>query len=421
MSLLNKIRNALLANAVAEWRISETVSESSEYFFVKKQLDTRRSKTVEKCEVAVFRAEGDKKGFTTVTLTPGMSSAEIGEKIKDAYYAAQFALNPGYDLPDPVKSKKKPGESAGLLGASEKKMIAALFKADKGGDAFLNSAEMFFERNGHRIVTSNGTDVRWTNGRVCGEFVVQCVEPEDVELHNIFEYDSPDAEALTAKVAEALRNVRDRARAQKILKSGVYDVVLCGNQVPEVLSYYEDRADAAMIYPHYSEWKAGDEVQNTGKGEKISLTLLATSPFSDEGIPMKDRPLLRRGVLKTVHGSNRLCRYLGVEPTGGYRKLGCDNKGRLSFEDMKKKPCLVTVVYSDFQMDSFTGNFGGEIRLAYLVDGDSVTPVTGGSVNGRLPACENGVVFSTDRYRTASYDGPYAMRISGVNVAGAEN
>ncbi len=420
MSLLNKIRNALLANAIGEWRICETVSESSEYFFVKKQLDTRRMKTVEKCDVVVFRTEGGKKGFTTVTVTPGVTSGELNDKIKGAYYAAQFALNPGYELPDPVHGKKKPGDSAGIIGAGEKAMIEALFASDKGGDAFINSAEMFFERVSYRIISSNGTDVRWTNGRVCGEFVVQCKTPVDVELHNTFDYDSADTSALSGKVEEALRNVLDRANAQKILKSGVYDVILCGNQVPEVLSYYSDRAGAGMIYPHYSEWKAGDTVQNIGKGEKLSLTLLATDPYSSEGIPMKDRPLLKKGVLKTIHGPNRLCRYLGIEPTGSYRKLGCENKGRMSFEDMKKKPCLVTVVYSDFQMDSFTGNFGGEIRLAYLVDGEKVTPVTGGSVNGRIPACEDGIVFSKERYRTAAYEGPYAMRLSGVNVAGAE-
>ena len=91
--------------------------------------------------------------------------------------------------------------------------------------------------------------------------------------------------------------------------------LLCGDQLPEVLSYYSERAFAGMIYPHYSDWKAGDMVQKTGKGEKLDLDLLATEPFSPEGIPMKDRPLLRRGVLKTIFGTNRFCRYLGVEPT----------------------------------------------------------------------------------------------------------
>ncbi len=419
MSLINILKNALRSNGVEEWRISETRTRSSEYFFVKKQLDTRRSKNVEKYEIFVFRTDGDKKGSTAFTVTPGITKAELDAKIKDAYYASQFAMNPGYELPGRVRSRKKPGVSAELLGGAEKDMIAALFSADKGGEAFLNSAEIFFERAEHRIISSGGIDVRWTDGRICGEFVVQCKKPVDVELHNIFEYDSPDTEALTAKVAGALRSVRDRANAQKILKSGTYDVVLCGDQVPEVLSYYKDRASAEMIYPQYSDWKAGEVIQKRGKGEKLDLTLIATRPFSDEGIPMRNRALIRRGQLKSLHGSNRVCRYLGVEPTGNYRKLGCGNKGRMSFEDMKKKPCLVTVVYSDFQMDNFTGNFGGEIRLAYLIDGNSVIPVTGGSVNGRIPLCEDNIVFSTDRYRTADYEGPYAMRVENVNVAGA--
>ena len=418
MSLMIKTRNALAACGIGEWIVSQTLTESSEYFFVKKQLDTRRSKKTEKCRVTVFRSEEDKKGSTTVVLTPGMTSSEIRKKLEDAYYAASFALNPGFELPDPARSRKKPGESAELLGGAEKKMISALFAADRGKKAFINSAEIFFERVGHRIVSSRGTDVSWTSGRITGEFVVQCKEPEDVELYCDFEYDSADADALRAKVSEALATVSDRARAQKILKSGVYDVILCGDQLPEVLSYYAERSGSWMIYPGYSDWKTGDRVQKTGKGEKLDLTLLATEPFSDEGVPMKDRPLLRRGVLKTIHGNNRFARYLGVEPTGVYEKLGCSNRGKMSFAELKDRPCLVTASFSAFQADSYTGNFGGEIRLAYLVEGGKVTPVTGGSINGRLPECEDALVFSTDRYRTAFYDGPYALLVKGVNVAG---
>ena len=41
---------------------------------------------------------------------------------------------------------------------------------------------------------------------------------------------------------------------------------------------------------------------------------------------MKDRVLLDMGVLKTIPGINRFCRYLDTEPTGEYRKLSCDNE-----------------------------------------------------------------------------------------------
>ena len=71
-----------------------------------------------------------------------------------------------------------------------------------------------------------------------------------------------------------------------------------------------------------------------------------------------------------------------------------------------------------FQMDDFSGHFGGEIRLAYLISDGKMIPVTGGSVNGSLLEVQNNLQFSTDRYVTSRYDGPYALRLEGISVAG---
>ena len=314
---------------------------------------------------------------------------------------------------------EKAGELAGApLAQSAGKMVKALFAPDVHEDAFLNSAELFVCRSAHRIVSSQGTDVSYTDARVCGEFVVQCREPEDVEMHNIFEYDGLDTQALSAKVAEALAFVRDRARAQKVLKSGKYDLVLTGNAVAEVLSYYKDRSSASMVYAHYSTWKRGEDVQGDTAGERLALTLRATAPYSMEGIPMSDLPLLEDGRLNAYHGPNRFCRYLGVKPTGSYEKLSCAN-GTMPFEELKKGPVLWAVTFSDFQMDEMSGHFGGEIRLAYLIEDGRTTPVTGGSVNGSILEAQKEMAFSTERYLTAQYDGPYAVRLKGVSIAGA--
>ena len=132
---------------------------------------------------------------------------------------------------------------------------------------------------------------------------------------------------------------------------------------------------------------------------------------------MEDLALLKDGILQAYHGPNRFCRYLGIRPTGAYQKLACAN-GTVSFAEMKKNPCLWAVTFSDFQMNAMSGHFGGEIRLAYLIDGDTITPVTGGSVNGSILEAQKAFVFSTDRYVTARYDGPYAVRIPNVSIAG---
>lgn len=427
--MIQRIKNALSRCGVSLWRINQREEETAELFFVKKQLDTRRIKDVRKYEVTVFRdveaKDGGRpsRGFTSVMLVASMDDERLDEALKGAYYAAQFAANPYFDLPDPVQAPmvEKTGELAQApLAQSAGKMAKALFAPDVHQDAFVNSAEIFVVRSACRIVSSEGTDVSYTDARVNGEFVVQCREPEDVEMHNTFEYDELNGEALSAKVAEALTFVRDRARAQKILKSGKYDLVLSGNAVAEVLSYYADRSSAGMVYAKYSTWRQGEDVQGETQGERLDLTLRAFHPYSPEGIPTGvDLPLLEGGKLLTWHGPNRFCRYLGVKPTGDYRRLVCAN-GTVPFESLKKGPCLWAVTFSDFQMDEMSGHFGGEIRLAYLIEEDGkVTPVTGGSVNGSILEAQKDLAFSTDRYLTARYDGPYAMRLKGVSIAGA--
>ena len=428
--MIERIKNALARCGIALWRINERAEETAELFFVKQQLDTRRSKDVRKYEVTVFRdvenPDGGKpsRGFTSVQLAASMDDGQIERALKDAYYSAQFAANPYFELTDPVQAPlvEKAGELAEApLAWSAGRMAKALFAADVQEDAFINSAELFVIRSTDRILSSEGTDVSYTDAEVKGEFVAQCREPEDVELYCSFQYRELDEQALSAKAAKALTFVRDRAHAQKVLKSGKYDLVLSGNAVAEVLSYYVHRASASAVYAKYSTWQQGEDVQNAEEGgERLSLTLRAFHPYSEEGIPtMNDLPLLKDGKLLTWHGPNRFCRYLGVKPTGDYQRTACAN-GTVPFEALKKGPCLWAVTFSDFQMDEMSGHFGGEIRLAYLIDEDgTVTPVTGGSVNGSILEAQRELTFSTDRYLTADYDGPYAVRLKNISVAGA--
>ncbi len=426
--MIERIKSALERCSISRWRINERVEETAELFFVKQQLDTRRTKDVHKYEVTVFRdveaGEGDKpgRGSTSVQLVSSMDETQLEDELRKAYYAAQFAANPYFEMPDPVKAPmvEKTGELAEApLAQSAGKMARALFAADTLADALVNSAEVFVVRSTDRIVSSEGTDVAYTDAKVKGEFVVQCREPEDVEMFHEFEYDGLDEQALAAKVAEALTFVRDRARAQKTLKSGKYNLVLSGDQVAEVLSYYKERSAASMVYAKYSTWQQGEDVQGETDGERLNLKLAAAEPYSAEGIPMADLSLLEGGKLLTWHGPNRFCRYLGVKPTGYYEKVACGN-GTLPFEELKKAPCLWAVAFSDFQMDHMSGHFGGEIRLAYLIEADgTVTPVTGGSVNGSILEAQRSLVFSQERYLTAAYDGPYAVRLKDVSVAGA--
>ncbi len=424
---MERIKRLLKEAGISEYIIYGYRERTAELFFVKKQLDTRRIKDVEKFVVTVFRI-GEKDGSklrasADATVLSAMTDAEIVKALKDTYFAAQFAMNPYYELPDPVVAPMKEAHGPLAEQAPEQsagETAAALFAADHETDAFLNSAEIFVIQKRAHVVSSHGTDVQWTEAQVKGEYVVQSKEPEDVELYRDFNFTELEPESLTALAKEALTFVRDRARAQRILKSGNYNVILTGENVERVLWFYPDRAGARMIYPGYSTWKIGDDVQGKTAGERVSITMKATRPYSVEGIPMKDLPLLEGGVVRAVHGPNRFCRYLGVKPTGRYQKFACENAGTMTFAEMKQRPCLWAVTFSDFQMNPFSGHFSGELRLAYLIENGRATPVTGGSINGNIFEAQRDLTFSKERFSSLAYEGPYATLFRNIPVAGSD-
>ena len=124
------------------------------------------------------------------------------------------------------------------------------------------------------------------------------------------------------------------------------------------------------------------------------------------------------GKLACIVGADRFCSYLGVPMTGDYDSFACQN-GTKSLEELKKEPYLHVVSISDFQCDPFSGHFGGEIRLAYFFDGKEVKAITGGSINGSISDCKDSLQFSLERYHSLSFNGPKAVRLAGVKVAGA--
>ena len=425
---MDKIISLLEQAGVSAWRVTRKRTEAVELYFIKKKLDLPRYKDLDEISAEIFRdfeKDGVKyRGSTTIFLEPSLSEEEIGRKIKDAWYAASFVKNRWYDLPKKTVSETVPsGASCRELPLAKiaDSLADVVLHADSDDTAFINSAEIFVRRAKVRIVDSAGTDVSCIRDMIRGEFVAQCTAPEDVEQFRQFAYDDLDPQALKEKLEEGIRDVRLRARAKGAPAAGSCSIILTGENLRELLNFYSARSGSAMIYPGYSTWKIGENVQGeVTTGEKLRLSLVTALPFSTEGIPMKERPLLEDGVLRTIHGNARFAHYLGIEPTGGYEKLRLD-AGTMSYEDMKRSGALEAVSFSDFQMDVMDGHFAGELRLALQTDGSgNLTALTGGSVNGNLIPLQGKLVFSKERYKDSSYEGPLAVLIPDVMIAGSD-
>lgn len=422
--MLELITKILEKENVAVWQIRKTETRRAELYFIKKQLDMPRFALMREYEVSVFRdfeQDGKKyRGVTTCYVEQGQSEEEIDAKIKSALFAAGFVKNPYYDLPDPIVRDKV--ASVSDLAKTDIREIAdafadAFLSVETDENAFVNSLELFVFRKTVEIMASTGLHVSYDEDRVDGEFVTQCRCPQDVEQYRHFSFNRFDTAALKSMISAAVDDVRKRAEAQKPPRSGTYNILLTGEQVKTLFEYYTMRGNASVLFPGYSTWKIGDKVQRDGTGERLNIDLVATAPFSSDGIAMQDMPYVENGTLRNVWGDTRFSRYLGQKPTGNYQKIRVNN-GTVRFADMKTEGTLQTVSFSDFQMDYFTGNFGGEIRLALLCRDGKDIPLTGGSMNAKLSDVENRLVFSLETYEDSEYVGPYAVLIPDVPVAG---
>lgn len=427
--MIKQILKALERANIAQYYINSTETQSIESFYVRQRLDLTRAVDTTEYTVTVYRSD-EKDGRTLMgasdtQIYPGMEMEEIEAALRSAYHAAGFAGNQSYELYAGTKEEYIPSTS-GLAKQSLEETIAqmteALFSADVKEDVFVNSAEIFAVRQVHHILNSCGVDVSYESYQVKGEYVIQCIAPQDVETYHSFSYRESEVEALRRDVEEALAMTQARAQAKQAPQAGEYRIILSGEQMNTLFSYYVSRSGSGMVYQQYSNYQVGMQVQgsteNVKEGDRLTIWLKAKDPFSSEGIPMKDRVLLEDGVLRTIHGGNRFAQYLGIEPTGFYGSIQVP-VGEKPLEEMKQGAYLHIVSFSDFQMDDFTGHFGGEIRLAFLSDGERVIPVTGGSVNGSILEVQDRMVFSKERYTNSRYDGPMAVVLEGVQVAGA--
>lgn len=417
----------MAACGVEDYLVTETEYESTELFFVKKKLDMRRTRKTAEAGVTVYKTSEEKgekiKGSASFVINLSDTDEEVTAKIKSALYSAGFVKNRYYEFPAGIKAAEKVKDSDlnGLkLSDVALKFADAVYSEDVDDRAFINSLEIFAIETHVHTISGHGTDVAYVKREVKGEFVAQCKEPEDVETYQDFDYDSMALEDIKALVRRTLSMTRDRALAKEMPKAGDYDIVISDKYVPELFNFYSNRGNAWDIFLGYSEFKVGESVQGDDiKGDKLNVRFGVTAPFNNEGIEMKERAFIEDGILKNIHGSVRFSYYLGIEPVGVYGKF-LVSPGQTSFDDMLKRPCLHVVNFSDFQMDQDDGHFKGEIRLAYLHDGKgNVKFVTGGSINGSIFDAQKEFVLSKETQKLAAYEGPRAILLKNVAVAGA--
>jgi PmbA protein len=281
---------------------------------------------------------------------------------------------------------------------------------------------------GTRIANSAGLEVGWTSFRGSGELIVEAEGPGGaVELFRELSFARTRTEELAAELERLQAFCRDRAVAAPTPALGSAPLLLTGEAVREVGQYFLFHSAAESAHRNLARFRPGESVQGEAvRGDALSVSLqpfLAHSPLScpwdEDGWPLQPVALIEAGRLVRRWGPVQYCHYLGIPPTGNVPNLRLQ-PGSRPLAALRAGGCLEAALFSDFQCQPLTGDFAGELRLAYWHAPDgSRRPVTGGSVSGRLDeSATGGLLLSAETQALSGFAGPAGVLLPPVTVTG---
>jgi predicted Zn-dependent protease len=434
---LELLRAALDADrSVSDWRIVEIRRSSAEWYVVGADLDMARSVEALDYRLTVYadaaEAGSPRRGEATVSVHPTMGAAEIEALVSRAVAAAARSRNPWFPLPE--RADWTPQPASGFEGKSGAawmpRLLDALRFASVEG-ARINSLELYLARNETRILNSRGVDASFARWRGDVEHTVEASGPSgDVELTESFSFSEPDLGLLAGELARALALARDRARAEPMQAAEGLPLILSGRCAEETLRWFFDNLDGARIFSGASPLALGEPLHGPGArpGDYDPLDIAAESfiagaagsaPLDAEGLPLGRTELSRGGVAVEFHGQSRYAHYLGRRPRGAYGLFSV-GPGAMTAAQLRSRPHVEAAAFSSFDVDADTGDFGGEVRLAYVFDGSERRPVSGGSIAGSLMENRGRLRLSRGIALSGDMLGPEAVLLPSVSIAGVK-
>ena len=410
---------------VDEYKINLNQKESYELFFVKGKLETtRRTNTCDK-EVTVYVKHGEFKGDSSFIVYPSTTEAELETLIETAVEKALLIDNQTYELPEAGEGKYQVesnfadhtlNEIAGVV-------ANAVFKADAEEGTALNSVEVFINRNTITVANSNGVN----KTQVKYSAMVEAIptyngKEESVELYQQYNFNSLDEAVITAEIEEKLREVKARHEAKKPETEISGNVILNKLELSQLFSNLAYDLGYYRVYAKSNVHKKGDWVQKECTGDAITITMkgeaegnIASAKFDGDGMNLTDIKVIEEGKAINYFGSNRFGQYLGEKPTGS---LGCltVEPGTACPKCLSKAPYLEVVSMSGLQVDAYNDYIGGEVRLAYYNDGNTITPVTGISITGKLSEVLSSIRLAKETAVHDRYIGPKKAILSGMKI-----
>ena len=421
---LDTLLNVLKTSGADAWEVADEEEKGWEFYFIRHSLDQHRAKDVRTFTVNVYKKFDDCLGSANATIPSDATEEEMRRTVEGLCNDASYVRNPFYTLNKPCPAEAEDQDADEIdLEAISGDFIRALASIPETATEDLNSYEIFVNKITRRFLNSEGIDVTVVHPSSMVEVVVNArKDGHEIELYRMLNAGTCDREQLTRELTETLTYGRDRLNTVPTPALDKPDVVFATDPSTELYRFFASKLYASMVYRGMSDWKIGDMVAP----ENLTMRSVKSLPNSSrnvaydaEGAPVRDLTLIDHGKAVSYMGGRQFTQYLGLESSFIPSNIEVTG-GTESEADLRTGDFLEVVEFSDFQVDSITGDIAGEIRLAYLHQGGKVTPVCGGSVSGSFPEISKTMRFSKESRQYNTMLIPSVTRLQGVTVTGIE-
>ena len=427
--MLDRIISILQEAEVSDYGIMQLTKVSHQAFFVRQKMDQHRIADTVHVTLDVYMDKetenGKFRGKASCRVYRNETDEQIRNDIEKLKFNALLAVNPYYEI---VKDERYSEERVSHdLNTALKTVVDAMHAIKDTESEKINSYEIFVNEYYYHIVNSQGVDISFNTMDEEVEVVINSVsEGHEIEICHIMKFADRTAEEITAEIAEVFRHARERNKAVPTKKMEKTRVLLSGDFNDRFFGYFLDRVNTEYVFYGYSSTKTGDNCQDSDQCDKVTLKAAAyldkssrNLPYSTDGNKAQDLTIVENGVYQNYWGDQITAYYLGLEKISPVNNIIVE-PGSKSIEEMKREPYLEIVQFSDFIVDTIVGNFGGEIRLGYYYDGNTVVPVTGGSITCNMNSVLKHVYFSKETRQLNSCIVPATIELFDVNVSGEQ-
>ncbi len=440
--MLQYLTDALKARSdFSAWQVMKAVKRSHQLFLIREETESVRRVDTVKYYVTVHqeREEAGKQvlGESSFVYLEG---DDIAPKLDLAALMASRVSNQPWLLPGPDQRYMGAEIKDNSIVANPDKVIEKvkeeiLHAVGEFQDVRLSSSELFADYTEYELVNSLGLKVSSADTDMLFDFVLLTGEGHgEVESSGFktcrFYKD--------LRIGETLRKYAQYARdslTAKLPENGKADIVFAEEALDTLFNSFIAHAGGSSAYQGWSRFEKDRPVIDAPEGELLTMFsnpqlpgMMKSGAFDDSGLARKRVEVIRENIFKRRTLDKRYSDYLGQggssrigstggEATGAFANVEVE-AGAKKMDELLAEGTYLLLRFSTFEPNPVTGNFSGEIRTGYRIEGGKRIPIKGGSVSGVIQDAFRRAWFSSDKVTRPAYRGPAGIKLLGLDLAG---